>query len=289
MTHLDYYPGCTIKASAPQYERSALAVLRALGVEPREMDAWNCCGVSHSLVSDDIIRHVAPARVFGRLQQQGSAEVLTLCDMCYNTLSRANRLVATDAGKRAAINGFLDDDSDYAGQIEVLHLLGLLRDRVGWATIRKRVRRPLHGLSVFPYYGCKLLRPRDVGLDDAEAPAILRDLLHALGATVLEDPAQTQCCGAHHVVNREATVGQRTASIMQRARERGASAVALSCPLCMFNLDTRQPNDAPPLPVFYFTQLMSIAFGLERDVLGLEEHHTNPLPLLQAHALIEED
>jgi heterodisulfide reductase subunit B len=128
-----------------------------------------------------------------------------------------------------------------------------------------------------------------VGLDDAEAPALLRDLLHALGATVVEDPAQTQCCGAHHIVNREATVNQRTASIMARARERGANAVVLSCPLCMFNLDTRQPNDAPPLPVFYFTQLMSIAFGLEREVLGLEQHHADPLPLLQAHALIEED
>jgi len=35
----------------------------------------------------------------------------------------------------------------------------------------------LKGLKVAPYYGCLLLRPPEVGLDDPESPTILRDFL----------------------------------------------------------------------------------------------------------------
>lgn len=287
--HVDYYPGCTIKVSARQYESSALAVLQALNIQPREMDNWNCCGVVHSLASDNLIRHVAPIRVFTRLQQQGSHELVTFCDMCYNTLSRANLLVQRQPDKSESINDFIGAESRYDGQVTVLHLLQILRDRVGFKAIKKRVKRPLKGLTIFPYYGCKLLRPGEVGIDDAEDPTILRDLMHALGAAVVDDPVQTQCCGAHHVVNRDAIVNARVATIVARAQACGADAIVLSCPLCQFNLDSQQALIESALPVFYFTQLISIAFDLEEEALGLDMHQVDPLPLLQRHQFVQEE
>lgn len=284
-----YYPGCTIKASARQYESSALAVLQALGVHPHEMENWNCCGVVHSLTSDNLIRQVAPIRVLARLQQQGGDALVTFCDMCYNTLSRANLLAQRQPDKRGAINDFIGKDAGYDGHVEVLHLLQVLRDRVGFAAIKKRVRQSLKGLTIFPYYGCKLLRPREVGIDDAEAPSVLRDLMLALGTRVVDDPVQTQCCGSYHIVNRDEIVTGRVEQIVARAQLRGADAVVLSCPLCHFNLDTRQMELESPLPIFYFTQLMGLAFGLELEQLGLEEHRIDPLPLLrQLHVVPEE-
>ncbi len=287
--HVEYYPGCTIKASAGQYEQSALAVLQVLGVEPREMTNWNCCGVAHSLASDNLIRRVAPIRIFTQLQAQGQNEVVTFCDMCYNTLAQANLFVQQHADKRDSINDFIDSDQGYAGGVSVIHLLQLLRDTIGFATIKKHVQRPLHGLTLFPYYGCKLLRPGEVGIDDAETPAVLRDLMQTLGARVVDDPIQTQCCGSHHVVDRDAIVSERVTKIVARAQACGADAIVLSCPLCHFNLDTRQALLAAPLPIFYFTQLIGIAFGIEQTVLGLEEHQINPLPLLQQHQLVVEE
>ncbi|NTU84491.1 MAG: heterodisulfide reductase, subunit B [Chloroflexales bacterium] len=283
---LAYYPGCTIKASARQHEGAGQAVLRALGVELREMEEWNCCGVVHSLTSDNLIRHMAPVRVFARLRQQGAGEVTTLCDMCFNTLARANLLARRQPEQIAAISAASGDELSYDGGAGVLHLLQVLRDRVGLAAIRARVRRPLHGLTVYPYYGCKLLRPSEVGIDDPETPTVLRDLMAALGATVVEGPLQTQCCGAYHVVDRDAIVAGRVAATTGQACERGAEAIVLSCPLCHFNFDALQPLDAAPLPVFYYTQLMGIAFGLELSELGLEAHRIDLLPLLQRHNLI---
>lgn len=277
---IDYYPGCTIKASAGQYEASARAVLRALKVELREMERWHCCGVVHGLTSDNLLHHVAPIRVLARFEAQGGNELLTLCDMCYNTLAQANRLAQQQPARIAALREFLGGERDYAGAVQVLHLLQVLRDRVGLAAIRRRVRRPLRGLALFPYYGCKLLRPGAVGIDDPETPAVLRDLLLALDAEVIDDPAQTRCCGAHHVVNREGLVAGRVAVIVERARARGAAALVLSCPLCHFNLDTRQALSAAALPVLYITQVMGLAFGLEPRDLGLAGHCVDPLPLL---------
>ncbi len=282
--HIDYYPGCTIKTSARQYETSALAVLHALDVQSREMEQWNCCGVVHSLATDNLIRHVAPIRVLTRLQQQGGTELVTLCDMCYNTLAQANLLVQRQPDKGEAINGFIADDQTYGGQVDVLHLLQILRDRIGFQAIKRQVICPLKGLTVFPYYGCKLLRPRAVGIDDAETPSILRDLMQALGATVVDDPIQTCCCGSYHVVNRDAIVAGQVTKIAARAQLQGADIIVLSCPLCHFNLDTHQPpptDGGQRLPVLYYTQLIGLAFGLPWETLGLDAHHIDPFPLLQ--------
>ncbi len=287
--HIDYYPGCTIKASAGQYETSVRAVLATLGIQMKEMEQWNCCGVVHSLASDNLIRHIAPIRVFARLQEQGGSEMLTLCDMCYNTLSQANHLVRQNARQRESINDFIEAEEDYDGEIHVLHLLQILRDRVGYQTIKKHVRRALQGLTVFPYYGCKLLRPGGMGIDDPEAPRVLRDLMHTLGAAVADDPLQTQCCGSYHIVNHDEIVSRRVGKIAARALERGADVIVLSCPLCHFNLDTRQALVDSPLPVLYFTQLMGVAFGLDLDVLGLNQHHIDPLMLLQQRGFVQEE
>ncbi|NJN68686.1 MAG: heterodisulfide reductase, subunit B, partial [Chloroflexaceae bacterium] len=138
------------KPQARQYESSALAVLHLLGIQPSEMENWNCCGVVHSLASDNLMRHVAPVRIFNQLQQQGSSEVVTFCDMCYNTLAQANLLVQQEPAKRETINEFIATEDSYQGQITVLHLLQVLRDRIGFQAIKKKVKRPLKGLKVFP-------------------------------------------------------------------------------------------------------------------------------------------
>ncbi|MEI7772116.1 MAG: heterodisulfide reductase-related iron-sulfur binding cluster, partial [Chloroflexales bacterium] len=129
-------------------------------------------------------------------------------------------------------------------------------------------------------------RPADGGSDDPETPAVLRDLMQALGATVVEGTLQTQCCGAYHVVDREEIVAGRVAATTDQARAGGAEAIVLSCPLCHYNFDTLQPPSGGPLPVFYYTQLMGIAFGLEPGQLGLEQQQIALLPLLQHHNLI---
>jgi heterodisulfide reductase subunit B len=289
--NVTYYPGCTIKTSARNYETSARAALAWLNRELNEMEDWNCCGVVHALSVDDLFHQIAPVRVLRHFQQeQPQEELVTLCDMCYNTLSQANMLVKNNADQLKTINTFMDEEQPYDGGVTVLHLLQLLRDTIGFDAIKKKVVNPLKGLNVFPYYGCMLLRPGEIGIDDAEDPTIIGDLMQALGAEVIDDPVKVECCGSYHTVDNRDIVLERVGNIVARARAKGADAIVLSCPLCRFNMDARQPSmqqteqealHQGPLPVFYYTQLMCLAFGLDNGVIGLEDHQVDPLPLLR--------
>jgi len=66
---IPYFPGCTLKTTAKNFENSAIASAKKIGIEFVELDRWNCCGVVASLTSDDLMKHLAPVRNFLRIQE----------------------------------------------------------------------------------------------------------------------------------------------------------------------------------------------------------------------------
>ncbi len=281
-----YYPGCGVADQAKSMEKTARAALAELGWEMREMDRWNCCGTVYSLATDDLMRHVGPARVLARAQQAGYDRLLTLCSMCYGTLKRSERFLSDDPERLERVNAFLDDEPDYEGGLHVVHMLELLRDVIGYAAVEERVVRPLEGLKVAPYYGCTLTRPRAVGLDDPERPTALEDLMTALGAEAVSTPERVECCGAFLTASAPDVVRRRVTAIAEAAVDREADLMVTSCPLCQYNLDTRlaevRGNGGPRIPSLYFTQLLALALGADPAV---EKHAIDPLPILKTRGL----
>lgn len=282
-----YFPGCTLKTSAKNLEQSAFAVMDALGHEMVEMDDWTCCGVVSSLSDDDLMRHLAPLRNLIHVEDQGENKLMTLCDMCCNTLKQTNLRVKERSDDLETLNAFMDRENDYKGTVEVLHFLEFLRDEVGFATIKKMVRNPLKAIKIMPYYGCMLLRPREVAVDDAEEPRILNDLLVALGAEVVDNPFKIECCGSYNTIEEKELVSKRAHRITNFALERDADAIMLSCPLCKFNLDYRGKEAEKmfkgykQIPIYYYTQLIAVALGLDSSVYGFDQHVVDPTLLLK--------
>jgi heterodisulfide reductase subunit B len=270
-----YYPGCTLKTSAKDLEKSALAVMEHLGYELVEMQDWNCCGVVASLTDDDLMHHLAPLRNLIHVQDQGENKVLTLCDMCCNTLKQTNLRVAERKEDLETLNTFMDRENDYRGTVKVLHLLEFLRDEIGFERIKKRVENPLK-IKIMPYYGCMMLRPREVSIDDAEEPTLLKDLVLSLGGEVIDNPYKIECCGSYHTIEEKRIVCNRAYRISGYAIERGSEAIVLSCPLCKFNLEVRGKeaermyNNFKQIPIYYYTQLLAVALGLDPECWGLE-------------------
>ena len=289
---LSYYPGCTLKTKARGLEDSAMAAMAALGVNLVEIPRWNCCGTVYSLADDDLAHHLAPVRNLIRVQEQGADKVSTLCSFCYNTLKRANLLVQRDEVKRRTLNDFMEEEADYSGEVAVVHLLEVLRDDIGWANISARVKVPLRGLRVAPYYGCTLLRPREIAIDRVERPAILHQLMEAIGAEAVDFPFSTECCGSFQIVGNPDFVTQRAWDILSSALRRGAEALVLTCPLCYFNLSQRQAelmqkySDFTGMPIFYFSQLLALALALDSRVCHLAMNYADPLPLLEGKKLL---
>ncbi len=283
-----YYPGCTLKTKARNLESAALSSARALGIDLRELPRWNCCGAVASLADDNLLLQVAPVRDLVRVAEAGCDTVVTLCSMCYNTLARANRLMREDAEKRAAINRFMDEEPDYAGEVEVLHYLQLLERELGWEGLRSRVQRPLAGLKVAPYYGCTLTRPHEISIDERPlAPAIMHRFLRALGADPVSYVHDSTCCGSYQVLAQPDAALSVAQGVLAAARSQGAQALALSCPLCEYNMGARQrellagdPGWAE-LPTLYFTQLLAVALGLDHQAVGSEINQPAARQLLQ--------
>ncbi|MGD8395783.1 MAG: CoB--CoM heterodisulfide reductase iron-sulfur subunit B family protein [Candidatus Eiseniibacteriota bacterium] len=280
-----YYPGCTLKTKASNLERSALESLRRLDVAFEELPRWNCCGAVYSLADDDLIHHVAPVRNLIRARQQGADTVITICSQCYNTLARANLLMRADEEKRDTINRFMDEEPDYAGEVEVMHYLTFLEQQVGWEALRAKVTNPLEGLKVAPFYGCTLVRPTEVSIDPLAA-GVLEAFLGALGATPVAFAASQECCGSYQMLVHPAEGMQRAGKVIAAANRSEADALILSCPLCEYNLGTRQEQivaqvgGLEAVPTFYFTQLLAIALGLDPEVCRFELNNAAAAGLL---------
>jgi heterodisulfide reductase subunit B len=294
---LIYYPGCTLKNSARNFDTSTVSSMAKLDVEVEELERWNCCGTVHALGSDNVMNRVAPVTNLIRVKEAQVKdnlpnEFMTSCAMCYNTLKRANNDVKQHADKLNTINEFLNlEQTKYKGDVDVLHLLEYLRDRVGFDKLAKQVKKPLKGLRVACYYGCLLVRPKEVAFDDVENPMIMENLITALGATPVNFALKTECCGAYHAVGSPGIIADRTDKIMGSANEEQVDLVVVSCPLCAYNLDFKQDDakqlnpDFQNMPVLYFTQLMALALECDSDALGFDLHHIDPKPALAARGL----
>ena len=129
-----------------------------------------------------------------------------------------------------------------------------------------------------------MVRPKEAAIDDQEEPRIMHRLMETLGAEVINDPMKVECCGSYNTADPEMrdAILARTKRIVTSAANRGADAIVLSCPLCEFNLDSRQVDaqkkyqNLTPVPIFYFTQLMAYAFGLDDKSCGFDLHAIDP-------------
>jgi len=212
-------------------------------------------------------------RILDRGRSEGETPG-TLCAGCHNVLKRANLQAGRNAIKQEQINEF--NEEKYEGGLSVLHFLEILRDRVGFGTVRDMVNLPLHGLPVGAYYGCLLLRPFDeMRLDDPHRPSVLEDLLVSTGCTPVEYPSRTECCGSYLGVGSPDSMTLLSRNVVQSARSSGATILAVSCPLCKYNLEASQKQDlaassgSQPLQVVYFTQLLGLALGAAPQSLRL--------------------
>ena len=129
--------------------------------------------------------------------------------------------------------------------------------------------------------------------DDAEEPTILKDLLLALGAEVIDNPFKIECCGSYHTIEDKKLVSNRAHRITSYAIERGSDAIVLSCPLCRFNLEVRGKEaekmyeNYKQIPIYYYTRLLAVALGLDEKYYGFDDHVVDPILILKKKGVYE--
>jgi heterodisulfide reductase subunit B len=128
--------------------------------------------------------------------------------------------------------------------------------------------------------------------DNVENPRSMDTIVKTLGATPLEWSFKTECCGVSMTLTRSDIVLKLSNDILREAKEAGANAIAVACPLCQANLDGRQRQIEETykvrygIPILYITQLMGLAFGAFPKEVGIQKLITSPREVLGSIGLM---
>jgi len=277
---LAFYPGCSLEGMANDYALSIDAVFRHLGIELVEIDDWSCCGATAAHSLDEVMTVALPARNLAAAEKMG-LDIVAPCANCFNRLRFSQTMVRRQ---------IYDIPWEVSGRLAVHDMTRFLAQPQMLELVRQTVKKPLSGMKVVCYYGCQMVRPpRITGFTDYENPQTLDRLALAIGAEVIDWSYKTVCCGASIGIGRRDIQRELSGRLLEKARQTGAEAVVVSCPLCQSNLDLEQAgtHGLDLLPVFYFTELIQLAFETGRVKPGrFAMHVADPVPLLQEKGLM---
>ena len=282
---LAYYPGCSLHGSAGEFDSSFKATAAALDIRLEEIPEWSCCGNTAIHSSNRLLAASLPTHELAKIEQDMRLDTVAIpCAGCFSRFATSNfesqqpdhePLITSVVGRR------------YNGTVGVHNLVDVYHDDVGLDALAAKVTRPFHGLKVACYYGCLLTRPPKVTLaEDPEYPTHMDEVVTVLGCEAVEWNGKTDCCGSSLALSEVGMVVEMIYRILRDARDCGAEAIAVACPLCQVNLDSTQERIAKahpgwePLPIIYLSQLVGRAIEVGDSELGLEKLIVDARPVM---------
>ena len=281
---LSYYPGCSLHGTSEEYDESIQDVCSALDIKLHELSDWTCCGASSAhAIGGDVADLLAARNLV--LAQRSKRDLLVPCAACYSRLKFAEK--SHDPTVRSTL------DNPGVDPIDILHIHDFLARPGMTEQLRDKVKKPLTDLKLVPYYGCLTVRPpKIVDASAPEQPVALDRIIQALGAVSVPWSFKTDCCGGSFSLSKPEVVVKLSGDLMAAAKHAGADAFVTDCPMCQANLDTRQAEIAAVqgepvnMPVFFVTELVALAMGLNRTPRWLSKHLVDPRPLLKERGLV---
>ena len=276
---LSYFPGCSLATTAKENSASLISFLNHFDIRVTEVEDWNCCGSSstHS-VNSKLALSLAARNLF---HAAPGKPVLVACPGCFLRLEYARLELNASKERRAEYEAQFD--RPYDKNIKLLHFFELLSDMSG-AGLLKNLNGRLKGLKIAPYYGCMLATPPTMKREKSHS-GLIEKTMASLGAESVVWGFQNRCCGTFLSASRPEVSGRLVNEIMACAKRSGAECVVTSCAMCHLNLEMRcQPEHQ--MPVFHFSELLSLALAKTLSKDWMKRHLINPEPLLNQRRLI---
>jgi heterodisulfide reductase subunit B len=285
-----YYPGCSLESSAKEFDLSIRATFKEMGVSLREIPDWNCCGASPAHSLNEELAIALPYWNLVKAEEAGLDKIVSPCPACYSHLKHIHEEVVKDSHLADRLQTIVG--KGYGGKTESKHLLDFIKEDIGLERLKSSMKTSLKGLKVVSYYGC-LTRLPGVNLDDVENPVMMDEVVQALGGETINFSHKTECCGASLSITRTEIALRLVNAILESAQEKGAECIAVVCPLCQSNLDTRQGDINKRygvrfnMPVLYLSQLIGLTQNLGSKQLGLDRSVHSPAEILLKRGIIE--
>jgi len=278
------FPGCSLEKMAQGYLNSTKETTAKLGIELKELEDWNCCGATAYFHVDEILAYTLCARNLAMAEKQG-LDVVAPCAACFKNMYFTRRYLMEDPDLAEHINYALEEDGlEFSGTSSVRHLLDIFANDVDRQALQASVTNPLNGLRVVPYYGCQVVRPQK-DHEDVEQPQFFEGILEAIGATPVDFPEKTRCCGGSLVITSRQAALSLVRDLLQSATDRQAAVIATACPMCQVNLECYQQQvnlefgTNLSMPIMYFTQIIGLAMGISPKRLGIGSELVSTTPI----------
>ena len=260
-----YWPGCVSRGFTPELHGSMAQVAPLLDIELIELDRAACCGAGVIAEHNQELADTLNARTFALAQRTDGELMMNICSTCQGAQSECQERLDANTEYRDHVNGNLSDEGlRYERGLTNKNFLWLLVENIGLDALRAKVKRPLSGLRVGPFYGCYIIRPAErLGVDE-EHPRdrYLHQVIDALGGTVIDYAGVYKCCGFPIItMNKEASLKQAGRHLGD-AIDAEADCLVVPCPLCHLNLDLQQPVASKVvgrelgMPVLHLPQLV---------------------------------
>ncbi|MBF0155652.1 MAG: CoB--CoM heterodisulfide reductase iron-sulfur subunit B family protein [Magnetococcales bacterium] len=290
-----YFPGCAAKQVQKEADTAARAVCQELGITLNAMPRATCCGAVSLRETKPAFALAVSARTLSEAEEQGR-NIVTICNTCLQTLSYANFRFKEEPELLQQINGVLKEAGvrPYGGTVQVNHLLWVITDKVDQKLLKSKIKKPLGGMKVAPFYGCHNLRPSEIfpSGDAGEKADHLHRLITLMGGEPVSYRGQDRCCGFHVMLSDKKEMRAMVATNCINAKEAGAEVMITPCTLCDMAMGAYQGiaeksvGRTIGLPELNFAQLLGSAMALDQGRLGLDRLHVDPKPLLSSRGVI---
>jgi heterodisulfide reductase subunit B len=138
------------------------------------------------------------------------------------------------------------------------------------------VVKPLEGLKIAGYVGCQTNRPFGIAGESFENPKYLDKMVEIVGAEPTKFDQKVTCCGGALAFSEPEKSQKQIRDIVEAAYDSGADLIVTPCQLCQANVEiyqseiNKKQGTQFKMPVVYYTQLMSIAYGGSAKDAGLD-------------------
>jgi len=281
---IGYYPGCSLGGTAMEYDISVRKMCELLDIRLEEVPDWNCCGATSAHATSHRLAQLLPARNQALADAAGMDFVLAPCAACQNRQVTTRKTILESSEFREEVKAATGIEP--TGNAVFIGITQLL-EGYGSKELARRIKRPLKDLNLACYYGCLLVRPTEaMCFDDSENPLKMEAIVETLGGEPVEWAFKIECCGAGLTLAQQEMVEDLAYKIARNAQANGAQAFVVACPLCHANLDMRQGGmrkryeNIRPMPVYYISELVSVACGADPVEVAVGKHFVPALELL---------
>lgn len=277
-----FYPGCSSQkgASASNMQTSVDSMCDTLDIQLNEIPDWNCCGASIGYgEGGELPRMALTARNLAMSEQANpEQDVVATCAACWLATREASERLHEDKNLMAETNEALAAAGlNVKADQKIRHMVEVLIEDVGYEEMGKHVARPLEGIKIASYVGCQTNRPFGIDGESFENPMYLDRLVDTLGGESIPTyEKKVQCCGGALMFSEPEKSQDMVKGIIEAAYDHGADMIVTPCPLCQMNAEVYQPQINKKhgtnfnMPVVYYSQLMSVAYGKNAKQAGLD-------------------